>query len=164
MTLPASRPHVRCTITGGAGEIALARTVHCGETQLARVPEGMELSCGDYVVIATKYGRDLARVLGPVSPENRDRWGDTTAVHRKAVKEDLDRYEHNTAKAEEAVKKMANQLVFGRVPSQTKATRRRARPAVKVLYFRTLFDADEDDDDIVVLPAAQPVQLVMFAP
>ena len=104
MSLPAPRPHVRCTITGGAGEIALARTVHCGETQLARVPDGMELSCGDYVVIATKYGRDLARILGPVSPENRDRWGDTTAVHRKAVKEDLDRYEHNAAKAEEAAK------------------------------------------------------------
>ncbi|MBU8913385.1 MAG: hypothetical protein KOO61_05125 [Spirochaetales bacterium] len=118
MSLPASRPHFPCTITGGAGEVALARTAHCGETQLVRVADGMELSCGDYVVIATKYGRDLARILGPVSAENRDRWGDTTAVHRKAVKEDLDRYEHNAAKAEEAAKRCRAMIAEHRLPMQ----------------------------------------------
>lgn len=118
MSLPAPRTHCRCTITGGAGIIALARTVHCGETQLARVPDGMELSCGDYVVIATKYGRDLARILGPVSPENRDRWGDTTAVHRKADTEDLDRYTDNEKKAEEATNRCRAMIVQHRLPMQ----------------------------------------------
>ena len=36
---------------------------------------------------------------------------------------------------------MTTQLVFGRVPAQTKARQRRGRPEVKVLYFRSLFEA-----------------------
>jgi len=102
MPLPAPPKHCRCTVTGGPDAVALARAVACGETQLVQVPEGMELSCGDFVVISTKYGRDLARVLGTVAAENRDRWGEVTAVHRIAVQEDLDRYEHNERKALEA--------------------------------------------------------------
>ncbi|MBN1810839.1 MAG: hypothetical protein JXA14_03290, partial [Anaerolineae bacterium] len=75
--------------------------------------------------------------------------------------------EEAAAKAEEAVEKMASQLVFGRVPSQTKATRRRVRPEVKVLYFRSLFDADGDDGNCnktSLPPTDQPIQLAMFAP
>ena len=122
MPLPAPRTHCQCTITGGAGQIALARTVHCGETQLARIPDGMELSCGDFVVIATKYGRDLARILGPVSPENRDRWGDSTAVHRKAVQEDLDRYSDNEKKAEEAATRCRAMIAAPRATGSKRAT------------------------------------------
>ena len=70
--------------------------------------------------------------------------------------------EEAAAKAEEAVEKMASQLVFGRAPLQTKATRRRARPEVKVLYFRNILDVDEERDKIVP-PPEQPVQLAMFA-
>jgi hypothetical protein len=53
--------------------------------------------------------------------------------------------EEPAAKAEQAVERMATQLAFGRVPSQTKATRRRVRPEVKVLYFRSFFDAGGND-------------------
>ena len=70
--------------------------------------------------------------------------------------------EEATAKAEEAVEKMATQLVFGRVPAGAKARQRRGKPEVKVLYFRSLFETDKDDDK-PVLPAEQPVQLAMFA-
>jgi len=61
------------------------------------------------------------------------------------------------------VEKMATQLVFGRVPAQTKAKRSRARPEVKVLYFRSLFDIGEDDGQVNVPATEQPVQLAMFA-
>jgi hypothetical protein len=57
---------------------------------------------------------------------------------------------------------MATQLVFGRVPAQTKARQRRVKPEVKVVYFRSLFDGEEDKGK-AVLPAEQPVQLAMFA-
>jgi hypothetical protein len=68
------------------------------------------------------------------------------------------------AKAEETVGKTANQLVFGRVPAKQKARRQRGKPEAKVLYFRSLFDAVEDDSKAIV-PATeqQPVQLAMFA-
>ena len=52
--------------------------------------------------------------------------------------------EEAVAKAEEAVEKMANQLVFGRVPVGTKTRPRRVKSEVKVLYFRSLFEAEED--------------------
>ena len=70
--------------------------------------------------------------------------------------------EEAAAKAEEAVEKMASQLVFGRVPAQTKVKQRRAKPEVKVVYFRNLFDVDADDGQ-APRPAEQPVQLAMFA-
>jgi hypothetical protein len=70
--------------------------------------------------------------------------------------------EEAAAKAEEVVTQMASQLVFGRVPAQTKARRRQGKPEVRVLYFRNLF-AGEEDDRKVALPADEPVQLAMFA-
>ena len=67
------------------------------------------------------------------------------------------------AKAKEAVEKMATGLAFGRVPALTKAGQRHGKPEVKVLYFRSLFDAEEDDVTAILPPSDQPVQLAMFA-
>ena len=71
--------------------------------------------------------------------------------------------EEAAAKAEEAVEKMATQLVFGRVPAGAKARPRRGKPEVQVLYVGSLFDVAEDDDQVILPPAGQPVQLAMFA-
>jgi dGTP triphosphohydrolase len=71
-------------------------------------------------------------------------------------------FEEAAAKAEEVVERMATQLVFGRVPTQKKVRQRRGKQEVKVVYFGNLFEAEEDDSQ-VVLPTEQPVQLAMFA-
>jgi hypothetical protein len=71
--------------------------------------------------------------------------------------------EEAATKAEEAVKKMAPQLVFGRMPVRAKARQRRGKPEVKVLYFHGLFDAETDGCKGELVPAGQPVQLAMFA-
>jgi hypothetical protein len=70
--------------------------------------------------------------------------------------------EEAAVKAEEAVTKLATQLVFGRVPAGAKVRQRQGKPEVKGLYFRSLFDAEEGDGK-VILPAKKPVQLAMFA-
>jgi len=72
--------------------------------------------------------------------------------------------EEAAARAEEAVEKMVTHLVFGRVPSQTKARQCRAKPEVKLLYFRSLLEADEDNGNVILPPVEQPVQLAMSAP
>lgn len=118
MPQPAPCLKTRCSVTGGPEAIALARTVHCGETQLIRVPDGVTVTCGDHVVINTKYGRDLARVLGPVAPENRGRWGDPTGVHRQAVAEDLERYEHNEKEALKAASVCREMIRDHKLPMQ----------------------------------------------
>jgi hypothetical protein len=71
--------------------------------------------------------------------------------------------EEAAARAEEAVEKMATHLVFGRVPARAKARQRRAKPEVKVVYFRSLFEAEEDGGNVILPSAEQPVQLAMFA-
>jgi hypothetical protein len=71
--------------------------------------------------------------------------------------------EEATAKAEEAVEKLATQLIFGQVPAQTKPRRSRSKPEVKVIYLANLFEAEEDDGMAVLAPADQPIQLAMFA-
>jgi hypothetical protein len=72
--------------------------------------------------------------------------------------------EEAVSKAEEAVEKMATQLVFGRLPARRKAKRQRSQPEVKVIYFRSLFDGEENDGEAIMPATEQPVQLAMFAP
>jgi hypothetical protein len=70
--------------------------------------------------------------------------------------------EEAAEKAEKAVEKIATHLVFGRVPAAAKARQRRTKQEVKVLYFRSLFGAEEDEGK-VGLPVDEPVQFAMFA-
>jgi len=59
---------------------------------------------------------------------------------------------------EEAVEKTASQLVFGRVPAQTKSRQRRAKPRVKAIYFRNLLENDEyGNEQTMALPPDQPI-------
>lgn len=90
-------------IEGGEGVVVLARVLQTQETLLCRVGEGVTLSCADHVVVPTRYGRDLARVVGPVSEKNRPRYGELVALHRIASDEDLERYRANEERAYEAM-------------------------------------------------------------
>ena len=58
---------------------------------------------------------------------------------------------------------MATQLIFGSLPARVKARQRRAKPEVKVLYFRDLLEAEEDDSKVIVPATEQPVQSALFA-
>jgi len=83
-----------------------------------------------------------------------------------AVKAEF-RREEAAVEAEETVEQIIPHLVFGRVPAGVNARQRRGRPEVKVVYFRSLFEAEGDDNSdtkAVLPPADQPVQLAMFAP
>ena len=55
----------------------------------ATAPEGMELCGGDYVIIPTKYGKDYARVMGPVSQPVGIKPSDIITIDRKANDEDM---------------------------------------------------------------------------
>ena len=71
--------------------------------------------------------------------------------------------EEAVAKAKQAVEKMATGLAFGRLPVPPSAKQRSRKPLVKVLYFRSLFDAEEGEGKVILPPADEPVQLAMFA-
>jgi len=86
----------------------------------------------------------------------------TAVMQAESRREDATAEEAAT-KAELAVEKRATQLVFGQVPAQSKGRQRRAKPEVKVIYFRSIFEAEEDDGKVILPSPEQPVQLAMFA-
>ena len=66
--------------------------------------------------------------------------------------------------AQEIRREITDKLIFGRMPAELRQVKRRqSRTEIKVLYFRGLFEAAEEDPKAILLPAGQPVQLAMFA-
>ena len=57
----------------------------------AQKPSGMNLESGDFVVIPTRYGKDLARVLGAAEKPVGIRPSDVLRIDRKATEKDLQR-------------------------------------------------------------------------
>ncbi|AEE17753.1 regulatory iron-sulfur-containing complex subunit RicT [Treponema brennaborense] len=70
----------------------------------AAVPDGMTLENGEYVIIPTRYGKDLARVLGKVSHPIGIRTSDIITVDRKTNAADLARAEELKEKEKQAFK------------------------------------------------------------
>lgn len=68
------------------------------------VQNGIELAQGEYVIIPTRYGKDLALVLGKAEKPIGIRPDDVVTVERKAEKADLERYKELCAKEEKAFK------------------------------------------------------------
>ena len=53
----------------------------------------LDLTGGDYVIIPTRYGKDLALVMGKVTTPIGIKQGDIVYIERKASKEDLKKAE-----------------------------------------------------------------------
>jgi cell fate regulator YaaT (PSP1 superfamily) len=77
------------------------RLFYSHETFLA-VYKGDPLSPGDMVVVPTRYGRDLAQVIGRVSGHNTPAAQEFAWVERTADPEDLSRSNHNRELEQEA--------------------------------------------------------------
>jgi cell fate regulator YaaT (PSP1 superfamily) len=60
------------------------------------------LSPGSMVIVPTRYGKDLAEVIGPVRCKHDA--ADIAWIERQAVKEDIDKAEHNRGMEEDAFK------------------------------------------------------------
>lgn len=66
---------------------------YSSETIYAKNPNNLDLKNGDYVVTPTRYGKDLAKVLGPVKHPIGIKQSDIVSLERKAKEEDLKKYE-----------------------------------------------------------------------
>jgi cell fate regulator YaaT (PSP1 superfamily) len=84
------------------GDEVLIKITHCNETELCVVPEDIAVAEGDYVIVPTKYGKDLGRVLGCISTENRKGWSEVKSIVRMASEDDLKRYESNRKREQQA--------------------------------------------------------------
>lgn len=85
---------------GGKAPFVRVKIPHSSETYLCA--ESEEYQRGDWVLLHTKYGKDLGTVLGPVCC--RGKGEELQTVVRRATPEDLELYEANKAREEEALR------------------------------------------------------------
>lgn len=79
------------------------RLEYSNEGIYAALPQNIkELKAGDYVIIPTRYGKDLALVLGKTEHPIGLRKSDIVTISRKATQVDVDRYNEYRAKEAEA--------------------------------------------------------------
>ena len=85
----------------------VAKILSSSETGLCSPREGMKLAAGDHVILTTRYGKDLGRILGSVHEFNMrlDEGSGQPLLHevvRIATEEDLKKYKEFRAREEEA--------------------------------------------------------------
>ena len=72
------------------------------ETIYAKAPEKVELKPGDFVVTPTRYGKDMAKVLGTAKCPMGIKQSDIVQIDRKATAEDLKKREELKQKEKDA--------------------------------------------------------------
>ncbi|MDE5897825.1 MAG: hypothetical protein K2H09_00965 [Treponemataceae bacterium] len=72
------------------------------ENVYARNEKKLDIKPGDFVIAPTRYGRDMARVLGTSKKPMGVKLSDIVVIDRKATKEDIARVEENKQKEAEA--------------------------------------------------------------
>jgi cell fate regulator YaaT (PSP1 superfamily) len=78
------------------------KVVHSSETLLAPAPEGLSLVQGAFVIVDTRYGKDLGRILGAVEHPGDVAEEDIHVVERLAGEHDLRKRENDCRKEAEA--------------------------------------------------------------
>ncbi|MFP4363014.1 MAG: stage 0 sporulation family protein [Spirochaetia bacterium] len=88
------------------------KVLHSNETELCSAPENEDLTQVEYVIIPTRYGRDLGIVLGSVKDVDETEAQDVLCITRIATDEDLERYEANKEREAEAFKICSEKIVL----------------------------------------------------
>ena len=74
------------------------------ETLYAKAPDKIELKAGDYVITPTRYGKDMALVLGQSKKPIGIKFEDIVTIDRKASEEDMKKREELVKKEKDAFK------------------------------------------------------------
>ncbi|MEM5948811.1 stage 0 sporulation family protein [Spirochaetia bacterium 38H-sp] len=84
----------------------LVKVLHTSETEICSVPQDLEIFSTDYVIVQSKYGRDLAIVLGPAKSEreslSEEKDTSVKELYRKATEEDIVKYNKNIEEEKKA--------------------------------------------------------------
>ncbi len=87
-------------IEGGPSVHVLARVEHTAETQVVSIREGAQSHPGEKLVVRTRYGEDLAEVLGLVDPDDV---GKSIEPYRPATESECEAHRSNNADADSAL-------------------------------------------------------------
>jgi cell fate regulator YaaT (PSP1 superfamily) len=78
------------------------KILYSSETELCKNLDDTELHVGDHVIIPTRYGLDMARVLGAVKERTAAAWKEVPDIERVATQEDANRFNANRELSEAA--------------------------------------------------------------
>ena len=85
------------------------------ESLYAKNDKKLDLNPGDYVIVPTRYGRDLARVLGQSKKPMGVKPSDVIQIDRKASKDDIAKADENKKREEEAFKVFKEKVEYHRL-------------------------------------------------
>jgi len=80
------------------------KILHSSETQTCRMESKDHVKRGDHIIINSRYGKDLAVVLGPVKCICQSEKDNLEDIIRLANDKDLSKYENNLEREKEAVR------------------------------------------------------------
>lgn len=86
----------------------LVKILHSSETQVCKATE--DIKKGMHVIVKSRYGKDLARVLGPVTGIDAGSSSNVESISRVATPSDLEYYKVNEEKEAEAYKICRNKI------------------------------------------------------
>ncbi len=78
------------------------RVVSINEFEFCAAPKDISLSCGDFVIANTRYGNDLARILGPITSIENASMTPIRRIERLANDQDFSRREKLAVEEENA--------------------------------------------------------------
>ena len=86
------------------------KMLHSSETHLVEINEQENVENDSYVMVSSRYGKDIARVLGKVNSGPSKCEGEQQTFVRIATEKDIEIYEGNLEKEKEAVKTCRNKV------------------------------------------------------
>ena len=93
--------------SGAVSQVVRVKLIHSNETCLCVPPaeaEEIDAETGAGVIVPTRHGSEIGRVLGPVRDEAELRGAELFEVIRQAQAEDLDQYERNRELADDLLR------------------------------------------------------------
>jgi len=84
-------------------EFYLIKVLHSSETELCKPPSDIALARNDLVILQTRYGHEIGRVLGPVQEENSRSWDMIRTIVRIATEHDRHLFQENLKREQEAL-------------------------------------------------------------
>lgn len=113
-----------------------AKVVPTNDFEYCSPPEGINFDRGDFVVISTRYGKDLARVLGPAVERNGVEADQVRLVDRVATEDDLARRE-DLERKEKIAHKICRDRISGLRLSMKLVTAHYILDEQKIMFFFT---------------------------
>ncbi len=92
---------------------------YSSESVYATAPSSIPLTAGDYAILPTRYGKDIALVLGESKKPVGIQPSDVVTVERKAIKEDIKRAQDLKAKEIEALKTFKEKTIARKLDMKT---------------------------------------------